>query len=85
MAKTKTIFFEPKSKVRAKIVDITSPTAFKRSIRTFKKSGLTLAEKRSLALGKARASAQLKRKDLSKKERKQMKAITKIKLPKLSR
>lgn len=78
----KSIFNQkPKSKKLADIIDITSPTAFKRSISTLKKGGITRQEKRALVLGKNRAVAQLNRKNLSTKERKQFNAIKKINLP----
>ena len=84
MAKN-TLFAPPKSKRIAKIIDITNPTAFKRSIVKLKKGGLSGSEKKGLVLAKNRASAQLKRKNLSIKERKQFRAITKINLPKVDK
>ncbi len=78
---------KPKSKRIAKIISITSPTAFRRSIRILKKDGggLSLHEKRALVLARNRAGAQLDRKDLSPKERKQFREITKISIPKISK
>lgn len=76
---------KPKSKRLARCIDITSPTAFRGSIRKLKEHGLTLREKRALVLGRNRASAQLKRKDLSPKERKQMQTIANMNLPKVTR
>ena len=81
----KTIFIKPKSKRLARAIDITSPTAFKRSINKLKKGGLTLREKRALVLGRNIASAHLRRKNLSPKERKQMTAIANMNLPKVTR
>jgi len=66
---------KPKSKKIAKIISIESPTAFKQSIKTLKKGGLTLHERRALQLAENRAGAMLKKKDLSKKERKQLSKI----------
>jgi hypothetical protein len=80
-----TLFSPPKNKRIAKIINITSPTSFKESIRKLKKGGITTEEKRALVLAKNRSSAQLKRKNLSSKERKQFKAITKINLPKITK
>ena len=71
-----------KSKRRAKVITITSPTAFKRSIRLLRKGRYTLGDQKALQLAKNRATAQLKRKTLSPKERKQMKVISKIIIPK---
>lgn len=85
MAKRKTLFFPAKSKRLARIISIKSPTAFRKSIRTLKKGGVTLKEKRALVLAQNRARAILKKKNLSVKERKQFREISKIKLPKISR
>jgi len=78
----KTLFFKPKSKRLAKIISITSPTAFRKAIKILKKGGLTLTERRALILAQNRAKAILKRKTLSTKERKQFEAIAKIKIQK---
>ncbi len=85
MVSKQTLFSKPKSRRLARIITITSPSAFRESIRVLKKDGLTLEEKRGLVLAKNRAGAQLKRKNLSAKERKQFRAITKIKLPKITK
>ncbi len=76
---------KPKDKRLARIISITSPTAFRKSIRTLKKGGITLKEKRALVLARNRAGAQLDRKNLSSKERKQFKAITRMSLPPITR
>lgn len=81
----RSLFSKPKSKRLARIIDITSPTAFKRSIRILKKGGLTLREKRALVLARNRAGAQLKRKNLSMKERVQFGRISKMRLPPVSK
>ncbi len=75
----------PKSKRIARIINITSPTAFRESIRKLKKGGLSLQEKRALVLAQNRAAAQLDRRDLSGKERKQFKAIKRIRLPPITK
>ncbi len=80
----KSLFFKAKSKRLARDVTIVSPTAFRESIRKLKVGGLTLKEKRALVLAKNRAGAQLKRKNLSPKERKQFRAIMKINIPKIT-
>jgi len=81
----KTLFFKAKSKALAKKISITSPAAFRASIKELKKGGLSLREKRALVLARNRAAAQLKRKNLSAKERKQFRAISKISIPKISK
>ena len=81
----KGLFGKPKNERIAKIINITSPTAFRESIRKLKKGGLTTEEKRALVLARNRAGAQTKRKNLSPKEKKQMKAISKISLPKITK
>jgi hypothetical protein len=78
----KSIFFPPKSKALAKKVSIESPSRFKQSIRTLKQGGLSLRERRALILAQNRARAMLKRRDLSAKERIQMRRISKIRIPK---
>ncbi len=80
-----TLFGKPKNKRLARIISITSPAAFRRSITTLNKGGLTLEEKRALVLARTRATLQLKRKNLSPKERKQMREISKISIPKIGR
>jgi len=76
-----TLFGPPKSKRIARIINITSPTAFKESIRKLKKGGLSGTEKKALVLARNRAGAQLGRKNLSSKERVQFRKIKKMKLP----
>lgn len=76
----KSIFFPAKNRRIADVISIKSPTEFKNSIKELKKNGLTTEEKRALVLARTRASLQLKRKNLSSKERKQMSAISKIKI-----
>ncbi len=85
MVLKQTLFSKPKNKKLARIITITSPSAFRESIRVLKKDGITLEKKRALVLAKNRAEAQLRRKNLSAKERKQFRTITKIKLPKITK
>lgn len=80
-----TLFGKPKSKRLARIISIISPSAFKKSIRVLKKGGVTLQENRALNLAKTRARLQLRRKNLSSKERREFTAITKIKIPKVTK
>lgn len=80
-----TIFGPAKSKRLAKIITIKSPTAFKESIRKIRKGGVTGEEKKALVLARNRATAQLNRKNLSRKERIQMRAIKNTKLPGVSK
>ncbi len=75
----------PKSSRLAEIIDITSPFAFRGSIKEIKKGGVTLMESRALNFAQRRAEAQLGRKNLSRKERKQFKEISKIRIPKPTR
>lgn len=79
--KTHGVFGQSKNKLLAKRVSITSPSAFMRSIRMLRKRGLTLREFRALTLAKTRAKLQLRRKNLSSKERKQLRAISRIRIP----
>jgi len=81
----KSIFFPPKHKKIARVISIKSPSAFKRSIQTLKKRGLNLTEKRALTLARTRAKIQLKRRNLSAKERKQFKVIAGMRIPKVQR
>ena len=80
--KRKTMFFPPKSKALAKKISITSPEAFRKSIKEVMKNNLTLREQRALQLAQNRVKAILKKKGLSEKERREFKEILKIKLPK---
>ncbi len=79
---SRTLFNKPKNARIAKAISITSPTAFRKSISTLRKGGLQRNERRGLILAQNRASAQLKRKNLSPKERRQFSTIARIKVPK---
>jgi len=70
-----------RSKRRAQIVSIKTPTAFKKSIATLRKGRYTLADQRALVLARNRAGAQLKRRNLSRTERSQMSRIVRISIP----
>lgn len=75
-----TIFFPAKSERLARIIKIDTPANFRKSIRTLRKGGLSTTEKRALVLARNRAKAQLSRKDLSAKERREFTAISKTKI-----
>lgn len=81
----KSLFFPPKSKRLAKIITIKSPRAFRNSITKLKKGGITLREKRALNLARNRAMVQLRRRNLSVKERIQFAMIAKMPLPKVTK
>lgn len=80
MARMKSLFFPPKNKRLAKSISIKSPSAFKKSISKLKKGGLSTTEKRALVLARTRAKLQLKRRNLSAKERKQFTTISETKI-----
>lgn len=82
---TKSIFFPPKDKALARKISITSPSAFRKSIRELKKGGITLKERQALILAKTRATVQLKRNNLSNKERKQFRTISQMNIPKVTK
>lgn len=71
-----------KSQRRSKIISIKSPTEFRKSIKELKKGRYTVGDQRALQLAKNRAGAILKRTNLSPKEKRQFKAISKITIPK---
>lgn len=79
------IFFKPRSKRLARIISTKSPASFRRSIRTLKKGGLTLMEKRALVLARTRATAQLGRRNLSSKERRQFRTISRMRIGPITR
>lgn len=75
--------FEPAhNKLLANEISIKSPNDFRKSIHNLKSNGLTLHEKKALVLARTRAKLQLRRHNLSIKERKQMYQISKIRIPK---
>ena len=82
---TKSLFFKPKDKSLARKISIVSPTKFKNSITRLRKGGITLKDKRALVLARTRASVQLKRKNLSPKERRQFRTISKMVIPRITR
>lgn len=79
------LFAKTKNKTLAGKVSIKSPSDFKRSIRRLQVGGLTKDEKKALVLARTRAKLQLLRKGLSKKERREFKAIARTKLPKITK
>lgn len=66
----------------ADAISIKNPNQFRESISKLKTNGLSLKERRALILAQNRAKAQLGRKNLSIKERKQMREISHISIPK---
>lgn len=74
-----------KNKRLADNISIRSPTAFKQSITALRKGRYSSIERRALVLAQARAKLQLKRKNLSAKERMQMKKIASTKIPKVKK
>ncbi len=84
VATKQSLFFKAKDPRLARDISITSPAAFRKSIKILKKGGITLKEMRALQLAKNRGAAQLKRKNLSSKEKKQFRAISKINIPKVN-
>lgn len=84
MSKENSMFYEkPESKKIAKKVSIKSPKAFKESVEKLGKDGFTTHEKRALILAQNRSKAQLKRENLSDKEKKQFKEIASFDLDKM--
>ena len=77
----RTIFFPPRHRELSKIISIESPKAFRDSIRTLKQRGIGAREKRALVLAQNRAKAMLKNRNLSPKERGELKAIARTSLP----
>lgn len=82
---SKSIFFSPKDKVLAKKISIKSPAKFKQSIANISKGGVTLKEFKALNLAKTRSKVMLQRTQLSSKERKQFKKISRSIIPKPTR
>ena len=80
----KTIFFPPRHKL-ADIISIESPAAFRESIRKLKRMGIGATEKRALVLAQNRAKAMLKKRSLSEKERRELQAISRIRLPEVTK
>ena len=74
------VFGKAKSKKLAALITIRSARAFKESVRKVSRGGLTGKEKKALVLARTRATLSLRRKNLSKRERIQMRAISKIKI-----
>ncbi len=85
MTQRQSLFFAATNKKLASQISIKSPQAFRKSINTVKKGGVTLEEKRALVLAQNRAGAQLKRSSLSMKERLEFTLIRGMKLPKITK
>lgn len=77
------LFDPPKDPRLAAQISIRTPGEFAKSIRTLKASGgkLTLTERRGLILAQNRSEAQLLRPNLGKRERKQFKKISRMRIP----
>jgi hypothetical protein len=71
-----------KSKARARIISIETPAKFRKSIKEIYKDRYTVGDQKALQLARNRAKAQLKRRNLSGKEREEFTEITKTKIPK---
>lgn len=81
----RSVFFPAKNKALARKISIVTPQAFRESIRKLKRGGITLEEKRALTLAQTRAKLQLRRINLSPNERKEFRAISKMKIPNISK
>ena len=81
----KSLFFAPKNKRLAKAISIRSPRAFRNSINRLKVRGLSMQEKRALTLAKTRAKLQLRRRNLSLKEKRQFRMISKMRIPQITK
>ena len=81
----KSLFFPSKHKRLARIIKISSPSEFRKSIKELMKNGLTLTEKRALTLARNRATAQLGRENLSDKEREEFMIISNMSIPKITK
>ncbi len=81
----KNIFFAPKDKKLAAMISIRTPGQFNKSIEKLKKRGITVRENKALNKAKSRAKVQLKRKNLSIRERNQMRAIAMTPIPRVTR
>src|SRR2546421_8507384 len=81
----KTIFSPPRHKKLADIISIESPAVFRESIRKLKRMGIGATEKRALVLAQNRAKAMLKKRSLSEKERRELQAISRIRLPEVTK
>ena len=85
MSKKQSLFFAPISKKLAASVSISSPCEFRQSINRLKKGGISMKEKKALVLAQNRAKAQLRRKDLSMKEREEFTRISLIRIPRANK
>lgn len=74
------LFGPPKSKRLARIVSISSPSAYNESVNILRRGGLTHNERQALLFARTRAMLQLRRKNLSSRERLQFKKIVRTKL-----
>lgn len=81
--KNQGLFRPAKHEWLADAISIKTPSSFRESIRKLQKSGggLSLLEYRALKMAQNRAKAMLNRKNLSSEERKQLREISKIRIP----
>lgn len=75
-----TVFFPPKNKRLARIISIKSTKSFRKSIRTLKRNGLSLKEKRALVLARTRARIISQNKRVSFRVRKEKARIGRMKI-----
>lgn len=75
------LFSKAKDKRLASKISVRSPTAFRESIHKLERGGLSLREERALVLARTRGKLQLRRSNLSGKERRQFREISKIRVP----
>jgi len=85
MGDLKKIFGKPSDPKLAAKISIRTPKEFMKSIKVLNKDGLTSKEKKALVLARTRAKLQLRRRNLSSKERGEFREISKMKIPKISK
>lgn len=79
------LFSPAKNSRLARIISIESPAKFRTSIKKLMEGGLSGEERRALTLAKTRATLQLRRRNLSDKERKEFRIISKMVIPQTSK
>lgn len=81
---TKGLFRKARDPVLASKISIRTPNQFRKSIRTLKRNGISTKERRALVLARTRAKLQLRRKNLSSRERRQFSIISNTNIPRRS-
>lgn len=81
----KSLLFKPVDKSISRKISIVTPGKFDKSIKALMRRGLTVKENKALVSARNIAAVQLKRKDLSKRERNQFRAISTTVIPRASR